>query len=664
MTAIGRLCGLLAGALLAASAAAAPSLVLDVALDPRTRRLDAVAELYTPADARVELHHSLSISRVTQGGRPVGFVEAGRDGDLRAWSVEATPGAPLRIEYGGVLPALDPQLDFRRVLQDLPPMVSAAGSFLGAGSGWYPRPAQLFSYRVRLSLPDEQRGLVPGQLLREQEPRDAGGRYVAEFAFEHPAEGIDLMAGPYVVREQLVARAAGEPLRLRTYFYPELAPLAEGYLSDSARYIARYEKEIGAYPFADFSVVASPLPTGFGMPTLTYIGAQVLRLPFIRATSLGHEVLHNWWGNGVYVDYAHGNWSEGLTTFMADYAYEEESAGEEARAARLAWLRDFASLPVGEPQSLAEFHSRAHGAAAAIGYGKAAFVFFMLRDLIGPDAFARGVRSFWRAQRFRVASWADLQRAFEQASGHSLATFFAQWVERSGAPDVRIASARLRKGVLEVTLAQSDPPYALRVPLEIVDNKGSETRLVELDRVQETVSLPVSGSPKGLRLDPELRLWRVLDPAELPPILRQWILASRPRVALASPALRADATALAGQLFENGAEEVPLLEAVRGAQPILLVGLRPDIDAALAALGLPPEPETLSGRGTAQVWTLARGADATPIAAISVRDAEALRALARPLPHYGAQSFLAFEGARAIERGVWPAPAPFVPLTR
>jgi hypothetical protein len=52
------------------------------------------------------------------------------------------------------------------------------------------------------------------------------------------------------------------------------------------------------------------------------------------------------------------------------------------------------------------------------------------------------------------------------------------------------------------------------------------------------------------------------------------------------------------------------------------------------------------------------------VAVISVRDAEALRALARPLPHYGAQSFLAFQGARAIERGVWPATATLVPVAR
>jgi hypothetical protein len=32
------------------------------------------------------------------------------------------------------------------------------------------------------------------------------------------------------------------------------------------------------------------------MCSLTYLGRDILKLPFIKTTSLGHEVLHNWWG--------------------------------------------------------------------------------------------------------------------------------------------------------------------------------------------------------------------------------------------------------------------------------------------------------------------------------------------------------------------------------
>ncbi|MGA8049848.1 MAG: M1 family aminopeptidase [Burkholderiales bacterium] len=664
-----RFSALAASALFATSTlAAGPHLELDVVLDSATRQFHAQAQLDAPADASIALHRSLAITSASVEGKSVAFEMTGSSGELRLWHVAAAAGAPLHLEYRGVLPALDRAIDSRGVLQALPPMAAQEGSVLLSGSGWYPRPAARFSYRVALSLPAGQRGLVPGRLLEERLPRRPDGHYVAKFAFEHPADGIDLMAGPYEIREKKVMRIGAAPLRLRTYFYHDLAPLADAYLADTAGYIARYEKEIGEYPFSEFSIVASPLPTGFGMATLTYLGAQVLKLPFIRATSLGHEVLHNWWGNGVYVDYERGNWSEGLTTFMADYAYKEGASPEQARAMRLGWLRDDAAVPATERTSLADFRSRAHGAAAAVGYGKSAMVFLMLRDLIGRDAFEGGVRLFWRAQRFRSASWDDLRRAFEESSGRSLKTFFAQWIDRAGAPHVRIESAIVHGGQdgsrLEVTLTQSAPPYKLRVPIDMVTAEGSQTRTVDLDRIRQTVTLPAKDAPEGLRLDPELRLWRVLDPGQLPPILRQWMLASTPRVALVSPALQTDAMALAGSMFENTAEQISLGQARGGTQPVLLVGTQRDIDSALATLGLPPRPARLADRGTAQVWTVRREAAGPPIAVVSARDAAALRLLERPLPHYGAQSFLAFEGARAIERGVWDAPGHLIPVTR
>jgi aminopeptidase N len=61
-----------------------------------------------------------------------------------------------------------------------------------------------------------------------------------------------------------------------------------------------------------------------------------------------------------------------------------------------------------------------------------------------------------------------------------------------------------------------------------------------------------------------------------------------------------------------------------------------------------------AGRGSAQVWT-ARAGDERILVLVSVRDAHSLAALTTPLPHYGRESYLVFEGARMIERGTWPA---------
>jgi hypothetical protein len=52
------------------------------------------------------------------------------------------------------------------------------------------------------------------------------------------------------------------------------------------------------------------------------------------------------------------------------------------------------------------------------------------------------------------------------------------------------------------------------------------------------------------------------------------------------------------------------------------------------------------------VWTHARPGSG-PVIVVAGGDAAALAALARPLPHYGRQSYVVFEGARALDRGVW-----------
>lgn len=669
-----------------AAALGPPLLQLDVRLDPATRRLDVVADLQAQAappsatpgpggsaspvrEFEILLHPSLRIESASSGGTPLVVTPTARRGGLQGWHVSLAATASLRLAYGGVLPPLATGLDHRDVLQALPPMSAPEGSFLPAGSGWYPQPAGRFAYHVRVSVPAGQRAVVPGRLEQESLPAGGTGHYRANFDFPHPAEGIDLMAGPWQVRERMMPRAADAPVRLRTYFPATLDAvpgLADAYLADSARYLERYARLIGPYPYAEFSVVASPLPTGFGMPTLTYLGADILPLPFIRATSLGHEILHNWWGNGVFVDYPRGNWSEGLTTFMADYAYKEDESPAAAREMRLGWLRDFAALPRDAQPTLRDFRARTHGTEAAIGYGKAAMLFVMLRDTIGADAFARGVALFWQQQRFRTASWDALQAAFEQASGRPLRAFFAQWLERGGAPRVRIVgatSSTANENRLKLAIEQAAPAYALRVPLEIVHASRSELRWVDIAGPRTNVELALDSPATGVRLDPDMRIWRTLDASQLPPILRQWIVAPAPRLIIVSDdsALRAAAVDAANSLFERPATLIAASQARTGSTPVLVVGRPAEVDAALARMGAPARPSEVAVRGSAQVWTTA-SPGAAPLAVISADNADSLRALARPLPHYGAQSWLVFDGRRAIARGVWPAPGTVLPV--
>jgi hypothetical protein len=512
-------------------------------------------------------------------------------------------------------------------------------------------------YRVTIDLPQGQRGLVAGRLVEETE---VAGRYRARFEFPHPAEGIDLMAGPYRVDTRTLKTARGKSIALRTYFHPQIADLAAGYFDAVKGYIDLYDSSIGEYPYTEFSIVSSPTPTGFGMPTLTYLGIDVLKLPFIRATSLGHEILHNWWGNGVYPDYARGNWSEGLTTFMADYAYKEREGDAAARAMRLEWLRDFAAVPEGQDRPLAEFTSRTHGTSQIVGYNKAAMIFVMLRDLIGRDAFDAGIKRFWRDYRFKTASWDALEKSFAAQAQRDLSAFFAQWLTRQGAPSLRIEGANSDggpRGSVRVTLAQSMPAYRLHVPLALRGERGDDVRYADLDNTSATFAFNVDARATELALDPDIRLFRRLGADEAPPILRQVMIAPSTVTVLVGgdAAVLEQARLLATKMQDEPPRFRSAQDGAIDGVPLLAIGLNDDVERWLLSRGLPARPAALPA-GSAVAWT-ASLPQGRSIAVVSARDAESLAALVRPLPHYGRRSYVVFDGAKAIDVGVWPAKA-------
>ena len=54
----------------------------------------------------------------------------------------------------------------------------------------------------------------------------------------------------------------------------------------------------------------------------------------------------------------------------------------------------------------------------------------------------------------------------------------------------------------------------------------------------------------------------------------------------------------------------------------------------------------------AAAWTT-RLANNRPVLVVTAASNEALQALLRPLPHYGGQSYILFDGGRAQKRGLW-----------
>ena len=153
--------------------------------------------------------------------------------------------------------------------------------------------------------------------------------------------------------------------------------------------------------------------------SFTLLGSSIIRLPFILHTSYPHEILHNWWGNGVYVDYETGNWAEGLTSYMADHFLKDQRGkGHEYRRTA---LNNFASYV--DPSNdfpLNQFLSRFDKASSAIGYSKAMMLFHMLKIQVGESQFYKSLQDFYNENLFKISGYKDIQKSFEKITQKSI----------------------------------------------------------------------------------------------------------------------------------------------------------------------------------------------------------------------------------------------------
>ncbi len=564
------------------------------------------------------------------------------------------PATRVALNYQGklVAPPADPQ-----ALYATPGHIGPEGVFLSAASGWYPQPlvgSDYLTFDLELTLPSGWQGVSAG----EEQPHGWRER--------EPQEEIALVAN----RFQSYRRATpwGEA---QVWLLTADEALAERYLAATERYLGLYSRLLGPYPYPKFALVENFWQSGYGFPSFTLLGGRLLRLPFIIDSSYPHEVLHDWWGNGVYVDYASGNWSEGLTAYLADHLLAAQAGGG-ARYRRdllhkyAAFAQEAGALP------LVEFRSRHSSASQAVGYGKGAMLFHMLRLELGDATFIGALRRLYTSQRFQRTDWATLARVFEDSSGRSLGPFFEQWVERAGAPELRLTAAAASETATGWQVAftlqqvQGGAPYRLRVPVAVQLAQGPPLeRSVELVSEEGQFVIELAERPLRLAVDPRFDLFRQLLPEELPPAL-DGLFAAEGGVAVvpaaAAAPLQAGYRALAEALGAQRVVKDSELTTLPAGQPVWLLGWENRFLAeglqgsgvaakgAQVALG-----EAVLERSVASL-ALVRPLPGGPVGVVASGQIDALPGLARKLPHYGKYGYLLFSGAAPdnVVKGQWP----------
>ena len=87
---------------------------------------------------------------------------------------------------------------------------------------------------------------------------------------------MHLIAAPFTE----YSRDAGAVKAMAFLRKPDQA-LADRYLDATAQYLEMYRGLLGPYPYSKFALVENFWETGYGMPSFTLLGEQIIRFPFI-----------------------------------------------------------------------------------------------------------------------------------------------------------------------------------------------------------------------------------------------------------------------------------------------------------------------------------------------------------------------------------------------
>jgi len=306
----------------------------------------------------------------------------------------------------------------------------------------------------------------------------------------------------------------------------------------------------GPYPYATFAIAEMPEEIdSFGAASEQ--GFIVARTSFFDAQDgnlalFAHEAGHTWWGNTVSTT-GKGSYlcSESLAQYGAVLAIEAIDGKDAARdflefsrtsyvsnqcaRAYFAYVRTGVDRPMSELDGSTRFD---HTLSDAKGH----WIYHMLRLKVGDELFFDTMRSIVVRYSEKAISLDDLRREFREAAPQAgLEEFFAQWLDRSGAPviDLQWAMDKQMKDnpyvdfplesiiigeesspfELSVSLEQQQfgEPYVLDIEIEIEFIDGStEQRELHLSDVAQQFTLNVDRLARAIHLDPHRNtlLWR------------------------------------------------------------------------------------------------------------------------------------------------------------
>ncbi|HEY1114309.1 MAG TPA: M1 family aminopeptidase [Chitinophagaceae bacterium] len=270
-----------------------------------------------------------------------------------------------------------------------------------------------------------------------------------------------------------------------------------------------FEDYVGPYPYRKLANVQSKTIFG-GMENASAIFYSENSVTGDRREEdlLAHEIAHQWFGNtATEKSFPHLWLSEGFATYLTN-VYLEQKYGKDTLAKRLKDQRQKVirfTWTTGAP--VVDSTSDLMDLLNANSYEKGAWVLHMLRSEVGDSTFHSIIKTYYNQYKGGNAETSDFQRVAEKVSGKDLSGFFQQWLFQPGVPRVEVSWMVAGNELLVTAVQKQRMLYNFPLEIKVVDEKGgSETHVMPISKVMNTLPIPLKGKPVKVILDPNTRL--------------------------------------------------------------------------------------------------------------------------------------------------------------
>ena len=201
---------------------------------------------------------------------------------------------------------------------------------------------------------------------------------------------------------------------------------------------------------------------------------------------IAHELVHQWFGDYVTCkDWSELWLNEGFAVYYS-YLYGGYKHGKDAMLYSV--YNDRRGIIYNESEKrpiVFRHYKKAWDQFDQRAYAKGSWILHMLRARLGEDLFRKAVNHYVKKNALRSVDSHDLQQAFEDVSGLSLAPFFDQWVHNPGHPS-------LKSGLMTGSQATNWPRSRSSKSGERVSDDGKDNKKKNADKKAPLFDFPVT----------------------------------------------------------------------------------------------------------------------------------------------------------------------------